>query len=124
MQNDTLGGTIIVDPQFVEVAQDEVGKEFEVTLTNISDVPLTPRLIAGPYDIFEIEYSGKAIKPGGSTNMTVRVRKDNKAKTAKKSFTFEFDDAKRTRFTLPAQLLLEERQAIKPPSNPGSGGGK
>jgi hypothetical protein len=115
---------MIVDPPFVEVAQDEVGKEFEVSVTNISDVPLTPRLVAGPYDVFEIDYSGKAIKPGGSANMTVRVRKDNAAKTAKKSFTFELDDAKRTRFTLPVQLLLEDRQAIKPTSNPGSDGSK
>jgi hypothetical protein len=124
LQNDTLGGAIIVDPPFVEVAQDEVGKEFEVTVTNISDVPLTPRLVSGPYDVFEIDYSGKAIKPGGSTNMTVRVRKGNKVKTAKKSFTFEFDDAKRIRLTLAAQLLLEDRQAIKPTSNPGSAAGK
>jgi hypothetical protein len=124
LQNDTLGGTIIVDPPFVEVAQDEVGKEFEVKLTNISDVPLTPWLVSGPYDVFDIDYSDKAIKPGGSTKVTVSVRKGNKVKTAKKSFTFEFDDAKRTRFTLPVQLLLEDRQAIKPTTNPGSGGGK
>ena len=93
-------------------------------MTNISDVPLTPRLVSGPYDVFDIDYSGKAIKSGGSTNMTVRVKNGNKVKTAKKSFTFEFDDAKRTRFTLAAQLLLEERQAIRPTSNPSSGGGK
>jgi hypothetical protein len=113
-QTDTLGGIILVDPPYVVVAQDERRKEFEVTVSNFSDVALTPRLVAGPYEVFEIEFSDKAIKPGGSMKLVIRVDPASKVKTAKKSFTFEMDDAKRTRFTLPVQLVMEERQAIKP----------
>jgi len=123
-ENDTLGGTILVDPRFVEVAQDERGKEFWITVTNLADVPLTPTLVSRPYDVFEIDYSDKAMKPGESTKMKIRVEKESKVKTAKKSFTFEFDDAKRTRFTLPVQLVMEDRQAIKPTSGSGTAGGE
>ena len=123
-QTDTIGGIILVDPPIVKMAQDERHKEFEVTVTNLAEVPLTPALVSMPYEVFEIDYSSKAVKPGESTRIKIRLMDGAKVQTAKKSFTFGFDDARRTRFSLPVQLLKETRQAIQATSSSGSSGGK
>lgn len=123
-QTDTIGGIILVDPPIVDVAQDERHEEFEVRVTNLAEVPLTPSLISAPYDVFQIDYSDGAIKPGESTEMKIRLMDGTRVQTAKKSFTFEFDDPKRTRFSLPVQLLKETRQAIQGDSPSGTSGGK
>jgi hypothetical protein len=120
---DTLGGIILTDPPFVDVTQDERDREFEVTVTSLADVPLSLKLVSAPYEVFEIEYSSKAIMPGESTTMKIRITEGAKVKTAKKSFTFELDDAKRTRFTVPVRLLAENRQAIQPTAKPEKPGG-
>ena len=113
-RTDTIAGIIVVDPPFIKIAQDERDVIFGVSFTNVSDVPLTPRLVSAPHEVFEIKYPSGPIDPGGSIKIEVHLKAGTEAKTAKKSFTFEFDDPARTRFTLPVQLLLEERRAVRP----------
>lgn len=103
-----------VDPEIVKFKQDERDKVHVVTVTNLSEVPLTPKLVSAPHEYFEVNHSEQVIKPGKSIKMKFHVMKGTKAKTAKKSFTFELNDAKRTRFTIPVQLVVENKQAIKP----------
>lgn len=123
-ENDTIGGIMLVDPPIVEVAQDEREDEFKVTMTNLAEVPLTPALVSAPHEVFEIDYSNKAIEPGESIDVKVRIMDGTEVQTAKKSFTFEFDDARRTRFSLPVQLLKETRQALQAGSSQAGAGKK
>ncbi len=122
-QNDTIGGILLVDPPFVDIAQDERDREFDVMVTNLAEVPLTPTLVSAPYEVFEIDYVNRAIPPGESARMKVRVTDGTEVNTAKKSFTFEFDDARRTRFSLPVELRATPRQAIEPTESTGGSGG-
>lgn len=121
---DTLGGLLLVDPPSLEFAPEDRGRVLEVTVTNVSEEPIAPTLVSAPYNVFDVDFSDKAIGPGESTKMTVKVLNDTRLKTAKRSFTFEFDDPKRTRFSLPVALVLKKSEPVKPTEATHSGGGK
>lgn len=91
--------------------------DYKVKFTNTSDMALTPRLVGGPKEIFDIEYPTKPVKPGETGEIIVTLKKDTEAPIAKKSYTFEFDDPKRTRFTIPVELLRDNKQAMTPTSH-------
>ncbi len=78
---------------------------------------LTPKLVDGPHGIFDIEYPTKPIKSGATGEIVVTLKKDTEAPIAKKSYTFEFDNPKRTRFTIPVELLRDNKQAMTPTSH-------
>ena len=100
---------IKVEPPAVSIMPDQFDKEFEVTVSNITDVALTPKLIAVPHGTFAIEYSEKPIKPGAAMKMVFTVSEAPEAKTVKRSFTFELNDAKRTRFTIPIEITRKKK---------------
>jgi len=102
-----------IDPPIVDIKKDQRTEKFSVTITNLSDVALTPHLVSKPHKAFRYEYAEQAVDPGKSTTMSVWVAEDMDAATAKKSFTFELNDAKRTRFTIPVQISKETDQPLK-----------
>lgn len=104
---------IKIDPPIVDIKKDQRQEKFSVTITNLSEMALTPQLVSKPHEAFELEYSQQAVDPGKSTTLSVWVAEDLAAQTVKKSLTFELDDAKRTRFTIPLQLSSEVDQPLK-----------
>jgi len=104
---------IKIDPPIVDIKRDQRSEKFNVTITNLSDVALTPQLVSKPHEAFRYEYAEHAVDPGQSTTMSVWVAEDLDAETAKKSFTFELNDPKRTRFTIPVQFTKKIAQPLK-----------
>jgi len=106
-----------VSPTKLEFGQEEHGTTYSVKVRNTSDNPLSLNLIDGPPDIFDVEYPSKPIKPGKTEDIKITLKKDTEAPIAKKSYTFEFDDPLKTRFTIPVHLLRENKQAMTPTSS-------
>ena len=116
---------IVIEPPVIEIGSDEMAGQYTIIVKSTSDVPLTPRLVAGPESDFIIDYSGKPIKPGATTKMTVRIADDYEPRIIKKSFTFELDDARRTRFTIPVRTVKPKANPLQPSSQGASNtGGK
>lgn len=113
-----------MNPPSLEFAPEDRGRPVKVTVKNVSEEPISPTLVSAPHNVFAIDFSDKAIGPGESTTMTVSVLSETKLKTAKKSFTFEFDDPKRTRFSLPVELVLKKGEPGDPADDAHSGGGE
>jgi hypothetical protein len=113
---------MVIDPAILRIQRDSVRAEYKVKLTNRSDVPLTPKLICTPPRDFEMRYAHKAIKPGESTDITIRVSDLFEAQTSKKTFTFEFDDAARTRFSVPVEIGTFQPPQTATGAQPASGG--
>lgn len=80
------------------------GKDFAVTLKNVSREALTPRLVAFPAELVAIDVPEAPIAPGSKAEIIVHVRSDLKQKNYLKSFTIEMSDAARTRYTVPIRL--------------------
>jgi len=102
-----------IDPPIVDITKDRRGDKFDVTMTNLTDLTLTPHLIASPTAGFDYEYTEAPLEPGKSTSMTVWVDKGFEVETAKKSFTFELNDPKRSRFSIPVQITAEVSNPLK-----------
>ncbi len=107
---------VVIEPSVIEIGSDQVAGQYTVVVKSVSDVPLTPKLVAGPESDFIIAFSGKAIKPGATTEITVRLTNDYEPRIIKKSFTFELDDAKRTRFTIPVRTVKPTTNPLQPSS--------
>lgn len=107
---------VVIEPPVIEFDKDKVKGQHTITVKSVSDVPLTPKLVAGPETDFIIDHSGKPIKPGAATGMTVRLADDYEPRIIKKSFTFELDDAKRTRFTIPVRTVKPKTNPLQPSS--------
>jgi hypothetical protein len=102
-----------VDPPIVDITKDRRGDKFDVTITNLTDLTLTPHLVATPIDGFDYTYTESPIEPGKSAGLTVWVDKTFEAATAKKSFTFELNDPKRSRFSVPVQVTTDVGTPLK-----------
>jgi len=102
-----------IDPPIVDITKDRRGDKFDVTITNLTDLTLTPHLVAVPLEGFDHEYAETALAPGKSAKMTVWVDQAYETETAKKSFTFELNDPKRTRFTIPVQVTADVGTPLK-----------
>ncbi len=80
-------------------------------------------MVNAPGGDFIVNYSDKPIKPGGSTRLTIKAVKGYEPKLTKKSFTFELNDAKRTRITIPVRTVKPKAKVLQQ-SGAGKTGGK
>jgi uncharacterized protein YqfB (UPF0267 family) len=90
-------GSIEFDPETID-------NRVEIEVHNQSDEKLKMTLIDDPEAFLDIEVSGKDIKPGKERKIKVRIAEDCEVDHFKKSFTFELNDAEKTRYTIPIEL--------------------
>jgi hypothetical protein len=102
-------------PSAVDIGKKDIGQKFEVNVINETDEPLTPKIVASPDDPIKFEMSTKnPILPHKSTVVTVWAAEMPDAQTVKKSITFELNDAKRSRFTIPVKIDMAVADPLKP----------
>lgn len=79
--------------------------QLEFTITNVSGQTLTPRLVSAPKSLLSVSLP-KSIPPEESGLATVSVKRAGLRKLFEKSITLEFDDAAKSRFTVPIAYRL------------------
>jgi hypothetical protein len=93
--------------QFSQRVMDK--KKFKIT--NVSDKPLRPKMVSTHPDFFDVKLP-KEIKPGQTGEGLLTLTEKAIGKSFEKSFTFEFNDEKTTRFTVPVKRTMQ--MAAKP----------
>lgn len=98
------------------VKWDQAGKTKDqiVTLTNVSAAPVAIKLVAQPFGYVDVDLGTGDIKPGKSRDIKLRVAKDFTGQDFTKSFTFECNDAGKTRYSVPV-MLTAQIAAVAPP---------
>lgn len=93
---------VVLKPYKLEFANptDTTPAQLEFAITNVSSQPLSPRLVSVPKSLLDVSLPN-SIPPGKVGQATVKVKRAGLGKTFEKSITLEFDDAERTRFTVP-----------------------
>lgn len=99
----------VIKPYKLDLSQftDKVRDKISFDITNVSDVDLNLKLIAGYDDLFTLDLP-KSIGAGKTAKAVLKLKKDAIAESFEKSFTFEFDDEKNSRFTVPVKRTLRQ----------------
>ena len=86
-------------------SNDTTPVSLQFTITNVSRQSLTPRLVSAPKSLLSVSLP-KSIPPGGSVQATVNVKRAGLNKAFEKSITLGFNDAAKSRFTVPIAYRL------------------
>jgi len=97
-------------------------QEAVIAVANVSGTPVRLQMIAAPAGFAVVDLPKDEIKPGKKRDIRVRLDKAFAGKDFQKSFTFECNDAARTRITVPV-LLDAPISAVAPQIAPASGTG-
>lgn len=84
-------------------------KKFKIT--NVSDKSLKPTIVSTHPDFFVVKLP-KEIKPGQTVEGLLTLTEKAIGQSFEKSFTFELNDEKATRFTVPVKRTMQ--MAAKP----------
>jgi hypothetical protein len=101
---EVTGPISIVKNKRLRLSTTDQGKNFAVTLKNVSNEALTPRIVVFPDELVTIDPPEVPIAAGGKADLIVHVKSDLKQKHYLKSFTFEMSDGAKTRYTVPIRL--------------------
>ena len=82
----------------------------EVKIKNVSQEEIKLKVVDSPVDFFKIRFSKDKIKPSKEIDLEVRLNRDLKEDSFKKSITVELNDKARTRFTIPVKREMEINQ--------------
>jgi hypothetical protein len=109
---------VVIKPYVIEIQKS--GKkgqdEAKFVIQNVSPQTLIPTIVASPSEFLEVVLP-KKIGVGKSGTGIIRVKKEFVDKSFGKSFTFELDDQKHTRFTVPVARTLPPISPPAPHSN-------
>ena len=97
----------VISPYKLNISQfgEKVRDEMSFNIENVSDMDLVPSLIDYPSELFEVELPDK-IKAGKTEKAKLRLKDDALDLNYDKSFTIEFNDEAKTRFTIPVRRSL------------------
>ncbi|UCE23947.1 MAG: hypothetical protein JSU74_11700 [Candidatus Zixiibacteriota bacterium] len=87
--------------QFGEKVRDQV----KFRITNVSDKSVNTSMIATSSEYFEVDLPS-SVGPGESAEGVLKLKEFALDKEFEKSFTFDLDDAPKTRFTVPVRRKL------------------
>lgn len=112
---------VVIKPYKLDLSQftDKVRDNITFTISNVSDQKLDLEMIANNDDYFKVKLPS-SIEAGESTEVTLKLNRDILEKSFEKSFTFELNDEKTSRFTIPVKRTV--RAAAKPASSTGTKG--
>lgn len=104
---------VIIDDYKLDMSQfsERVTEKKKFKITNVSDKPLKLTLVSSHPNFFEVKLP-KEIKPGQVGEGLLTLTKIAIEQSFEKSFTFELNDEKATRFTVPVKRTLQ--MASKP----------
>jgi hypothetical protein len=99
---------VLFKPYKVDVSQygETPRSEMAFTITNVSDSDLTVALAYKPDGLFDVTLP-KSVKAGKTEPGLVKLRPEALEQSFEKSFTVQFGDAAKTRFTIPVKRTLK-----------------
>lgn len=108
---------IVIKPYKLDLTQfgEKLRDAIKFTIVNVSPQALVPKLIAGAPDFLEITLP-KQIGAGKTAEGVVKLKKNVQDKAFDKSFTFELNDSKNTRFTVPVHRVLRTAASASEPN--------
>ncbi len=97
---------VIIKPYKLDISQfgEKVRDKMKFTIANVSDKPLTPKLVSSP-DIFEVELP-HTIAAGATGEGSVTLSSKALKTEFEKSVTIQLDDEATSRFTIPVKRAL------------------
>ncbi len=98
---------VIVKPYKLDLSQysDKVVDEITFEIENVSDMDLSVTMIAQPSKLMNITMP-EMIKAQSTAEAVIKLTKEGIAEGFEKSFTFELDDEKTSRFTVPVKRTI------------------
>jgi Protein of unknown function (DUF1573) len=99
---------VIIDDYKLDMSQfsQRVMDKKKFKITNVSDKPLKLTLVSTHPDFFEVKVP-KEIKPGQVGEGVLTLTEKAIGQSFEKSFTFELNDEKTTRFTVPVKRTMQ-----------------
>jgi len=77
--------------------------EKEVKIKNVSQEEIKLKVVDSSVGFFEIRFSDERIKPSEEIDLKLRLNRDLKEDSFKKSITLELNDKAKTRFSIPVK---------------------
>lgn len=104
VDSDSTFPLVISPPQidFTPVEGKKVTNK-EVKIKNVSQEEIRLKVVDSPVDFLKFRFSEEMIKPSGETDLKLRLNRDLKEDSFKKSITLELNDKAKTRFTIPVK---------------------
>ncbi|MDD3730958.1 MAG: hypothetical protein PHU88_01105 [candidate division Zixibacteria bacterium] len=98
---------VVIKPYKLNISQfgEKIRDEMTFKIENVSDLDLKPSIIDIASEFFEIKLPG-TIKAGKTIEGVLKLKKDVLEKAFEKTFTIEFNDDAKSRFTIPVQRSL------------------
>lgn len=109
---EATGPLSVIKNKRLRLTAADMGKDFAVTIENVSKEPLHAKLIAYPSELVSVELPKGELAPGARGEILVRVKSEIGNKNQLKSFTFEMSDKAKSRYTIPIRMS-EPISAIK-----------
>ena len=107
---------VVITPEKIELPQGngQLGNDMKFAIRNVSQQTLSPTLVSSPSEFVEIILP-KQIGAGKTGEGTIRVKKEFIDKAFGKSFTLQFNDEKKSRFTVPVMRTLATAEPLVKP---------
>lgn len=118
VSGEPTGPVSVIKNKRLRLTPQDFGKDVIVGIKNVSQEPLTARLVSYPAELVSVVMPTEPIAPGAKGEITVKVRSDIKNKNQLKSFTFEMSDAAKSRYTVPIRMsesVAELGKTVKQP---------
>lgn len=102
--NETVGPVSIFKNSKLDLTNADFGKTVAVEFENRSTSALMPKAIIWPRDLLSLEMPATPVPPNGKGKILVKVNASPAQKNYTKSFTVEFNDASKSRYTIPVRV--------------------
>lgn len=114
---------VTIKPYKLDISQfgDKVRNEMKFTITNVSDQDLKLSLVSWPSSVLSKLDLPDKVKAGMSAEGKIELRDDALDEGFEKSFTFEVNDAAKSRFTVPIKRQVQHA-SLNPRVKPESPG--
>jgi len=117
-------GPARISPARIEIPEERRTQAHRISITNMSDSHLLPKIVSDHPGVIEIELPGTPIKPGDNGIIHIRASDELTARRIKTSFTLEMNDSENTRYTIPVVIgSLPDRNRHAGTDRKGTTGG-
>ncbi len=101
---ESIGPVKITKNEKLDLTNADFGKTVMVEFENRTNGEILPRAIIWPTEVLSLEMPKAAIPPNGIGKILVRIKSAPPQKNYTKSFTIEFNDASKSRYTIPVRV--------------------
>jgi len=102
--SEDVGPVKITRNEKLDIKNTDLGKSYTISFLNKTKTSLTPKAIIWPKELLTLEMPKSATAPGATGQFVVKFMPSLPEKNYVKSFTIEFDDAAKTRYTIPVRI--------------------